>query len=388
MSLEAARKLAHTLMFEGYVLYPYRQSSLKNQKRMVFGSLYPAAWAEHSGERAGLRAELLLRAPSVEVEVHLLHWGKRGHSQPGEASWLEAQERRIHFGPFVLEALVKTPELVGFALPSSELATEAGVLSAQTISGALRVSAEPIAGGLFKLGLALRNQSLAAILPGPDEAELAQLLSFGAAQLVVYSEVGEIISLLDPPEALREAAATCKSDGGWPVLVGEAKPARTALVSPIALYDFPAVAPESPGDYCDATEIDEMLALRVRTMTDDEKEQARRTDPRARRILERSEGLTEQQLLSLHGAWREPQRAPAGAPQPGDRVRLKPRPGRDVFDLALAGELATVVSFEQDFEGRKFCTVTIDADPGRDLGLTGQPGHRFFFELDEMEPVP
>src|SRR4051812_3831007 len=131
-----------------------------------------------------------------------------------------------------------------------------------------------------------------------------------------------------------------------------------------------------------------MLALRVRTLTDAEKEQAKNTDPRARQILERSEALTDEQLLSLHGAWREPvATAASGSPQPGDRVRLRPKSGRDVFDWALAGELATVISLEQDFEGRRYCTVTVDADPGRDLGVTGQPGHRFFFELEELEPV-
>jgi hypothetical protein len=155
------------------------------------------------------------------------------------------------------------------------------------------------------------------------------------------------------------------------------------LASPITLYDFPVVAPESPGDFYDATEMDEMLALRVRTMTDSEKAEARFTDPRARQIIERSEGLPEAELLGLHGTWREPW--VAEWPRPGDRVRICPKPGRDVLDLALAGELATVVSLEQDAEGRKYCTVTIDADPGRDLGLLGQPGHRFFFELEELE---
>jgi hypothetical protein len=176
------------------------------------------------------------------------------------------------------------------------------------------------------------------------------------------------------------------------VLVGAAGDAHTMLASPITLYDFPAVAPESPGDYCDATEMDEMLALRVRTLTELEKEEARRTDPRARSIIDRSEALSDPELANLHGAWREPVALPNSALgervlRPGDRVRLRPRPGRDILDLALAGELATVLSLEQDFEGRSYCTVTVDSDPGKDLGALGQPGHRFFFDLDEVQPV-
>lgn len=72
--------------------------------------------------------------------------------------------------------------------------------------------------------------------------------------------------------------------------------------------------------------------------------------------------------------------------RPGDRVRLKPRRGADIMDLALNGMLATVVAVEQDQEGRVHLAVTVDEDPGRDLGGQGKPGHRFFFRPDEVEP--
>jgi hypothetical protein len=71
--------------------------------------------------------------------------------------------------------------------------------------------------------------------------------------------------------------------------------------------------------------------------------------------------------------------------KPGDRVRLCPRGGADIFDLALAGKTAVIASIEQDFENRIHLAVTVDDDPGRDLGLTGKPGHRFFFGPDEVE---
>jgi hypothetical protein len=74
--------------------------------------------------------------------------------------------------------------------------------------------------------------------------------------------------------------------------------------------------------------------------------------------------------------------------RPGDRVRLRPRAGGDVFDLALAGQVATVEAIEQDYEGRIHVAVVVDADPGRDLGLLRQPGHRFFFAVSEVEPLP
>lgn len=72
----------------------------------------------------------------------------------------------------------------------------------------------------------------------------------------------------------------------------------------------------------------------------------------------------------------------------GDRVILRPRPGGDIFDLALAGRAAVVESIEQDYEGKLHLAVTVEEDPGQDLGLLRQPGHRFFFTPEEVEPLP
>lgn len=73
--------------------------------------------------------------------------------------------------------------------------------------------------------------------------------------------------------------------------------------------------------------------------------------------------------------------------KPGDRVRLRPRKGGDVLDIALAGKIATVESIEQDYEGQLHISVVVDDDPGRDIGLMRQPGHRFFFSAVEVEPI-
>jgi hydrogenase maturation protease len=73
--------------------------------------------------------------------------------------------------------------------------------------------------------------------------------------------------------------------------------------------------------------------------------------------------------------------------KPGSRVRLRPRKGGDVLDIALAGQIAVVESIEQDYEGKNHVCVVLDDDPGRDLGLLRQPGHRFFFDADEIEPL-
>jgi hypothetical protein len=71
----------------------------------------------------------------------------------------------------------------------------------------------------------------------------------------------------------------------------------------------------------------------------------------------------------------------------GDRVRLRPLGRADVFDIALDGKMATIVGIEQDYENRIQFAVTIDDDPGKDLGAQGKPGHRFFFGVEEVEPL-
>ncbi|MGE0127793.1 MAG: hypothetical protein AB7U82_06925 [Blastocatellales bacterium] len=73
--------------------------------------------------------------------------------------------------------------------------------------------------------------------------------------------------------------------------------------------------------------------------------------------------------------------------RPGDQVRLKPRAGGDIFDIALAGRAATIETIEQDYEGRIHLAVIVDDDPGKDLGTLRQPGHRFFFSPEEVEPL-
>jgi hypothetical protein len=118
-------------------------------------------------------------------------------------------------------------------------------------------------------------------------------------------------------------------------------------------------------------------------------------DERGRALLERTEALAREQLMRLHGARREPlsdrKRESAEVRgievRAGSRVRLRPKGRADVFDLALDGKTATVEAIEQDFEDRIFVAVSVDDDPGRDLGALGKPAHRFFFRTDEIEPL-
>ena len=137
--------------------------------------------------------------------------------------------------------------------------------------------------------------------PTRDEALMRSLVSTHAILNVVG---GQFISMTDAPTELQDAVNDCKNIGVWPVLVGEAGEKDAMLAAPIILYDYPEIAPESPGDLFDGTEIDEILTLRVMTLTDDEKRDVAAVDERAGAMLKRTEALAREQLMGLHGTVR------------------------------------------------------------------------------------
>jgi hypothetical protein len=149
---------------------------------------------------------------------------------------------------------------------------------------------------LWKLTVVVENRS------SLDNA-MAVLASTHA---IAHVQNGSFVSLADPPLEFREAAAVCRNTGVWPVPTGEIGSGEFLLISPIILYDYPQIAPESAGDLFDGTEIDEILSLRILTLTDPEKDEIRATDPRTRQLLERTETLSEKDLMRLHGVMRNP----------------------------------------------------------------------------------
>ena len=159
------------------------------------------------------------------------------------------------------------------------------------------------------------------------------------------------------------------------MLAGDEGSHDAMLSSPVILYDYPQIAPESPQNLFDGTEIDEILTLRIMTLTDEEKAEIRRGDERTRAMLERTENMPAEQLMKLHGALRG---LPRTSLRKGHRVRLRPQRSADIMDIALRGRIATIDAIEEDMEGNVHFAVVIDDDPGRDLGEMRQPGHRFF----------
>jgi hypothetical protein len=346
MSEHLVDRIVKSVLYEGYMLYPYRRSSLKNQHRWNFGIVYP-----ESMEPSRMQTECLLEDDpdgAVDIQVRFLQVYEKD-------SWQEVIERTIN---------------------AFDVGTHP--FDFGSVRGDVCVDRELVEPGLHKIVVKISNRT---ILDNGREPLLQSLVS---THTILEVRGGSFISLLDPPDRFREAALNCRNVGTWPVLVGKESEKKCLLSSPIILYDYPQIAEESPGDLFDCTEIDEILTLRILALTDSEKEEMRHSGERERLLLERVESLTPEELLRLHGTMREPR---TGLKR-GDRVRLRPRPGGDVFDIVLAGRIAVVESVHQDFEDRTHVAVIIEDDPGKDLGMMRQPGHRFFFSTEELELVP
>jgi hypothetical protein len=387
MSLDVAERLVRALMFEGHVLYPYRASSLKNRRRWAFGTLYPRRFCElgASSDPFFMRTECLVSgsAPVVEISVRFLRLLARRAGAESE-TWNEAVERRIDVGEAPLDALCGQSRRVELRLDASRAVDDGAERRGEALRAVVDVSATRLDTALFRLAVRVDNLTETA-MDAADRAR-AELSALVSTHALLACREGRFVSQIDPPAELAVHASACRGEGAWPVLVGDARRADVMLSSPIILADYPDVAKNSPGDLFDATEIDEILTLRIRTLSEAERSEALATDPRAREIIERSEALGERELFALHGVCALPE--PVTGPclfQPGDSVLLRPRAGGDVLDLALNGEAATVLAREEDLDGRVYYTVTVDADPGRDLGALGQPGHRFFFSAEELE---
>jgi hypothetical protein len=270
------------------------------------------------------------------------------------------------------------------------------------VSGAVRMTSEALdtVPPLHRLRIRVENVT-AWVLPGAPREEALRASLLGAHVLLSVSG-GAFVSLLDPPAWAAAAAAGCRNVRTYPVLAGDAGRRDLLLSAPVILYDHPEVAPESPRDLFDATEIDEILTLRILTLTDEEKREMRATDPRLAALLDSVERLGPGDMSRLHGAARQllPVAPPPGerpAPirievggasvGPGSRVRLRPGPRRtDAQDMFLHGLTATVETVMRDVENRDCLAVTLDADPGAEI----LRWHRRFlyFYPDEIEPLP
>ena len=318
---DPVRAIADTVLYEGYVLWPYRRSALKNTHRWTFGGVYPRGHAE--ARAAGddpwtMQTQCLIEGGGgtrVSVGLRFLHivWRQvldesgRGVDElavGGERhlTWEEAVERELLLEAVALDELAasrRVPISVAAGREQELLGPEGSIVrSWEPLEGALVVSAEPLGPSLHRITARVENTT--PWTGGAREAALRRTFC-SAHTMLRAQDGGAFVSQTDPPPWLREAAGACENRGTWPVLVGEAGERHTLLSSPIILEDHPRIAPESPGDLFDGGEIDQLLILNILQLTEHEKAEARASDPRVREILDRSEALSPEELMRLHG---------------------------------------------------------------------------------------
>lgn len=454
-SMAVAREVADAVLYEGYLLYPYRADSRKNQSRWQFGVLGPPGAAEAGvGEDPRLAAQCLLHASAhstVSVTLRFLHLQRRhvqkwdgtaftdvAELREGTRSWLswdEAVEQQFDTGALALRATRKVVEVDG-AREVEPLHNTAGELIGQItrVRAPLRAEVELTCtergGGLWRLGVQVRNTDTGD-RPTKDTAITRSLIG---AHLLLSCAGAEFVSLLEPPPEAEAAAAACERHRCFPVLAGHPEEKTIMLVSPIILYDYPEVAGESKGALFDSTEIDEILTLRILTLTEEEKAQARATDPLAAQIIDRCDTMTPQELQELHGILRNPHldepfgSSPGGltdsdlaaiptftdgdeakpwwdpasdnAVHPdtaevlikgvrvskGSLVRVHPVRSADAQDLFFAGKTARVAQVQSDVDGNTHVGVVLVDDPAADLH--DWYGRYLYFGPEELEPLP
>ena len=343
MNLEKAYPIADAVLYEGHILYPYRPSARKNQVRWTFGGVHPRAYSEASGglEPCHMQVQCLLRADStaaLAVRVRFLHPVHRQvlkllapvaqmpasgvpQSEPVDTlpvagvlhqTWDEVIERSIDAEVSVAELLDGARRLaIQFSAEVSDepVRDESGNMVAvlqrrqEALAGDIEVSAEQLAEAVVRLTVRVSNETP---LTAFEMAERDPVMrrSFVSTHAILGVEGGMFVSLADPPEDLADMARDCQQQGAWPVMVGEPGDTEIVLATPIILEDYPQIAPESETPLFDSGEIDEILLLRIMTMTDEEKSEARSADPSVAAMLDRAEAMTADDLMRMHGTTR------------------------------------------------------------------------------------
>jgi hypothetical protein len=447
---DVARKIADAVLYEGYVLYPYRASAKKNQIRWQFGVVFPGDYAKQSSENSFQQTECLLEPRDncrIHARVRFLQVQARTVERAidsdganfkaveslevdGETfvSWDEAVDREaeadvsladILEGDYVLPITVSATREVELLTDAEGIVRGRVLRETWPVEGRLLLDARRLEGPYDVVVLRAKVENTTRWMDEGGGRDAALRHALVAAHTLIAATHAVFISLLEPPEWARPAIESLENLHTFPVLVGDRVQRDLVLSSPIILYDYPEIAPESPGELFDGTEIDEILSLRTMALTDDEKRQARATDKRAAAIIDRVDSMPQEVLDRLHGAiryvreatesntvedpsqavpWWDPGADTSVSPDTdwvqigrskvarGSRVRLRPGIKRaDAQDMFLVDKVGVVEAVLLDVDDNKYLAVTLEDDPAADLHQWH--GRFLYFSPDEVEPL-
>jgi hypothetical protein len=414
VNIDAVRGIADAVMYEGYLLYPYRASAQKNRSRWQFGVVMsPGYAAADTSERAFMQTECVLEhagQAAVEVVIRFLQVQRRTGTGP---SWDEAVEQEVTVAADV-SRLPPGGHVTDFEIAAGEVREGDVARRRERLTGTVSVLASLLPGPWGAARLRVRVENRSTTDPVPRDRNEALPTALVAAHLIIGAHGGGFISMTDPPEWAKPEVEACENIGCWPVLAGPDGGREVMLSTPIILYDHPEVAAESPGELYDGTEIDEILSLRTLALSDAEKQEARATDPRAAALIDRVEALDAADFGRMHGTIRSPRAADPPGHQPavpwwdpgadasvspdtdavtvaghqiarGSMVLLRPGVRRsDAQDMFLAGRRARVEAVLLDVEDIPYLAVSLADDPDADLRIAH--GRFLYFAPDEVEP--
>lgn len=354
-------KLADAILYEGYLLYPYRKSAIKNHYRFNFGLIEPNDYFQTQVLVSGIYQNL-------DVNVRFLQNQKRQiiDNEGNKLERYEFENQIFETWDEVVERNIKTNKSTDF---SFEIETNEEELikgkakylrKTENVKGKVIIESKKIKENLVRLTVKIFNHS--------------KTEKFISTHAVLSIENAEFVSLLEFENEFEIEVKSLKQKNLFPVLIEK----NVMLASPIILYDYPQIAPESMGDFYDSTEIDELLTLRILTMTEHEKKEANSLDSHAQKIIQQTEKT---ELMNLHGVFREE----ISNIKIGQKVRLKPKNSADAFDFFLQDKIAIIEKIEEDLEGKKHYAVVLENDEGREFGFDKFIGHRFFFNQEELE---
>ncbi len=313
--------LTKTVLYEGYSIFPYHRSSVKNLKPIPFGVIYPEQYhSYHPPAPTKMKTECIVTAQknsAINITVRFLHLiitkifqqtDNDNTSLPYEG-W-QTIERQINSGDLIISELIGNKKVFPIGFDSikvdKNIYDENKILKEKQSNCGLKITGNVIIEAFafenidntFRVSVTVNNDTSLSNAESISRDEVFQQ-SFLSTNTILKVTDGAFISDQNPPEEFKEIVAQCEKIGTWPILIDESN--TIMLSSPIILYDYPKINAHSKLDLFDSLEIEEMLILQLSAMSDTEKQQIAESDGKMREMLDKASQVTPQELLNLHG---------------------------------------------------------------------------------------
>lgn len=297
----ALQELTHTLLYEGYALYPYRNTALKNKTPIPFGVVYPEVYCRYNQYvHCNMQTECLLKGNEttlLNISIKFLHIS---NDAANAFAW-KAIEKEIVADKISLQVLLNAATVIPFCFEKDDKKLNSSIAPLEGIL-TIEASAIPDLQHVFRITVFINNTTAVAHADTISNNEVLKQ-AFVSTHTILKTTNGEFVSDQNPPKELKDIAKECKQINTYPVLINEAN--TMILSSPIILYDYPQIHPQSMGDLFDGTEMEEALLLHVNVLTEGEKEQLLNGDDKLREMMQKAANILPEEIINLHDKLKE-----------------------------------------------------------------------------------